>query len=121
MLLILSVIILVLSFVYLKLKYFTLRGPIPGLSPQFLVGNLVQTGFTRGASFFTILSSLRQRFGDIYQVWLGLERCIVVCNIKDIQYIFTNRNIYDQGALFVEKASLLMPNGIIAVKGYLEN
>jgi hypothetical protein len=121
MFLILSAIIIVLLLVYVKLKYFTLRGPIPGLSPQLFVGNLVQTGFTRGASFYSIFSSLKKRFGDIYQIWLGLIRCIVVSNVKDIQYIFANRNIYDQGAIFVEKVNLLVPNGIIALKGYLEN
>jgi hypothetical protein len=117
MFVILSFIIIILLLLYVKIKYFTLRGPIPGLPPQFLVGNLIQTGFTRGTSYFEIYSSLRKRFGDVYQIWLGHVRFVVVCNIKDIQHIFTNRNIYDQGVLFIEKLSLIVPDAIIAAKG----
>jgi hypothetical protein len=118
MFLILSLIIVVLLLVYIKLKYFTLRGPIPGLPPQLLFGNLIQTGFTRGVSYFEIFSSLRKRFGHVYQIWLGHVRFIVVCDVKDIQHIFTNRNIYDQGPVFIEKVAVILPGALMAAKGY---
>jgi hypothetical protein len=118
---ILSFITVVLLLLYVKFKYFTLRGPIPGLSPQFLVGNVIQTGFTRGASYTEIYCSLRNRFGDVYQIWFGHVRFIVVCDIKDIQHVFTNRNIYDQGALFTEKGSLIFPDALISTQGYYDS
>ncbi len=118
MLFILSFVIAVLLFVYIKLKYYTLKGPIPGIPPQFLIGNLIQTGFVRGVSYAEIYIALRKRFGDIYQIWFGNVRFIVVCKVGDLQHIFTNRNIYDQGDLFTEKASLIAPDALISTKGY---
>lgn len=113
--------IIVLLLIYIKLKYFTLRGPIPGIPPQFLLGNLFQTGFIRGISYAEIYKKLRERFGDICQLWLGPSRFILVSNIVDVQYIFSNRNIYDQGDLFVEKLSNIVPDSLITIKGIYQN
>jgi hypothetical protein len=120
MLFILSFVIAVLLFVYIKLKYYTLKGPIPGIPPQFLIGNLIQTGFVRGVSYAEIYIALRKRFGDIYQIWFGNVRFIVVCKVGDLQHIFTNRNIYDQGDIFTEKASVIAPDALISLKGYYD-
>ncbi|CAF4914111.1 unnamed protein product [Rotaria sp. Silwood1] len=111
--------LLLLSFViiwivYIKLKYFTLRGPIPGLSPHLIFGNLIQTGLLLGKrSKCDIYIFLKERFGDIYQYWLGFMHFIVIHDIDDVQYILTHRNIYDQGQVFLEKFSLLVPESII--------
>lgn len=113
----LAAVIIVLLFIYIKLKYFTLRGPIPGIPPQFLVGNFIQTGFIRGVSYAEIYKTLRERFGDTYQLWFGPTRFIAVNNTEDIHHIFTNRNIYDQGNLFVEKLSVIAPDSLITIKG----
>ena len=121
MLIILSIIIIVLLFMYVKFKYFTLRGPIPGIPPQFLLGNLIQINFTSDKSYGEIFSTLRKRFGDIYQIWLGYARFIVVNNVGDIQHIFTNRNIYDQGDLFAEKSTSFLPDALISIKGYYDS
>ncbi|CAF3597998.1 unnamed protein product [Rotaria sp. Silwood1] len=84
--------------VYIKLKYFTLRGPIPGLSPHIFFGNLLQSGLLLGKrSASDVYISFKKRFGDIYQYWLGFMRFIVVHDIDDVQYVLTHRNIYDQG------------------------
>lgn len=117
MLVYLSFLITVLLLIYIKLKYFTLRGPIPGIPPQFLFGNLIQTGFIRGVSYPEIYTILRKRFGDIYQIWFGHVRFIVVNKLGDIQHIFTNRNIYDQGDLFTEQLSIIAPDSLISTKG----
>ncbi|CAF2670713.1 unnamed protein product [Rotaria sp. Silwood2] len=84
--------------VYIKLKYFTLRGPIPGLSPHFIFGNLIQSGLLLGKrSASDVCISFKERFGDTYQYWLGFMRFIAVHDIDDVQYVLTHRNIYDQG------------------------
>ncbi|CAF4351962.1 unnamed protein product [Rotaria magnacalcarata] len=103
-----------LLFAYIKFKHFTLRGPIPGLSPHLFFGNIIQTGLLSGrrvASEVYIL--LNGQFGDIYQYWLGFIHFVVVHNIDDVQYILSHRNIYDQGQIFLEKFSILVPNSII--------
>jgi hypothetical protein len=109
-----------LGLLYTKLKYFTLRGPIPGISPHFLVGNLLQTGLLlKNASIPLTLAKLKNRFGDIFQFWLGPSRLIILSGLQDIQHVFTNRNIYDQGDLFVYKFGLLFPDGLICTRGKL--
>ncbi|CAF4152723.1 unnamed protein product, partial [Adineta steineri] len=114
-LLIFSVIILLI--VYIKNKYFTLRDHILGLSPHFLFGNVIQSGFVYGRSRAQIFEEYKQRYGDIFQFFFGPIRLIVVSNINDVQHIFTHRNIYEQGYLFTEQFSVLFPSGFITLTG----
>ncbi|CAF3333815.1 unnamed protein product [Rotaria sp. Silwood2] len=116
MLVILSIFIAVLLLFHFKLKYFTLYGPLPGLSPQFLFGNLLQTGVIHGTSLPQVYLSLRQRFGDIFQFWLGPWRVVVVSGLNDVQHIFNNRNVYEQGDIYIQQSSVLNPNGLIGLK-----
>ena len=69
-------------------------------------------GRTRTQSFLFQhrLLQFKKRFGDIFQFWLGTSHVIVVGNINDVQYIYNNRNIYDQGKSFVERISVLFPD-----------
>ncbi|CAF4429106.1 unnamed protein product [Rotaria sp. Silwood2] len=116
LLLIISVIILLL--LYVKLKYFTLRGPIPGLAPHLLFGNLIQSGMLLyNKSPAEIFAEMKYRYGDIFQFWFGPTRYIIVSNVNDIQHIFTHRNIYDQGNIFIEQFSVLFPSGYITLTG----
>ncbi|UJR27840.1 hypothetical protein I4U23_009106 [Adineta vaga] len=117
MLFILSLIIIVLFLIYLKLKYFTLYGPIPGIPPQFLLGNLNQLGFLNGSAYHEMYATLKKRFGHTFQVWFGHMRFIVVTKLGDIQHIFANRNIYEQGTLFTEQLSVIVPASLIAIIG----
>ncbi|CAF1274106.1 unnamed protein product [Rotaria magnacalcarata] len=117
-LLILATVVVVLLAFYFKLKYFSLRGPIPGLPPHFLVGNLIQSGVLfSGTSFHHVYASFKDRFGDIFQVWLGPWRFIAVSDIDDVQHIFTHRNIYEQSDFIVQQISIILPNGLISLKG----
>ena len=110
----LLVVVIILLLIYVKLTYFTLRGPVPGWSPHLFFGNLIQSGLLFGIRVSSeVYIYFNERFGDIYQYWLGATRFIVVHNIDDVRYIFTHRNIYDQGKIFLEKFSILVPNSII--------
>ena len=114
-LLITAVVLLVL---YIKLRHFTLRGPIPGKQPYFFFGNLIDTGILlRGVSMPHALAEYKKRFGDVFQFWLGSSRIVVVGNVNDVQHIYNNRQIYDQGKVFIEKVSVLLSNGLICVRG----
>jgi hypothetical protein len=117
MIFILILVTVVLLIFYLKQKYFTFHGPIPGLSLQFLFGNLFQSGLFNGKSPPHILSTFKQRFGDIFQFWFGPSRFIIVNNIADVEHIFTHRNIYDQGDIFIEKFSINYSESLISTKG----
>jgi hypothetical protein len=116
----LILVVAVLVYYYLKVKYFTLHGSIPGLAPHFFIGNLVQSGLLFGnTSLPEACSAFKRRFGDIFQFWLSFTRIIVVNDLNDIQYIFTHRHIYDQGDIYVEKFSTVIPHGLISSKGKL--
>ncbi|CAF3090451.1 unnamed protein product [Rotaria sp. Silwood2] len=115
--LILFLAFIVALIIYLKLKYFTFRSSVPGLPPQFLFGNLLQTGLLKGTSLPQIYTSLKNRFGDIYQLQFGLVHAFIIGNIDDIQHILNHRHIYDQGDWAVELVGALFPNGLITLKG----
>ena len=113
-----ALIFLSVSYYYLKRKYFTLSGPIPGIPPQFLVGNLIQTGVIgRDLTSNVIFLDLKSRFGDVFQYWLGPSRIVVVNRLEDVEHIFANRHIYDQADLFTEKLSIVNPYAILSLKG----
>ena len=119
MFLALVLLLLVIYLIYVKRKYFTLHGPIPGSPPLFLLGNLLETGqLLRGVSVSQALTAFKNRFGDIFQIWMGPTRLIVVGNINDVQHIFSHRNIYDQGSVFIERASILFPDGFTMCERY---
>ncbi|CAF4089072.1 unnamed protein product [Rotaria sp. Silwood2] len=118
MFLLLTIGVITLLFLYLKLKYFTLRGPIPGLAPHFLFGNLIQSGqLLNGISLPQVCSKFKCRYGDIFQFWFGPIRFIMVNGITDVQHIFTHRNIYEQGDIYIEQFGIIVPNSLISVKG----
>lgn len=109
---------LVLLVVYCKIKYFTIRGSIAGLSPHLFFGNLIQAGLIfDNIPLPKALSTFQKRFGDIFQFWFGPSRVIVVAEINDVKHVFTNRQIYDQGEMFIDILSSLFPNGLICLKG----
>ncbi|CAF1186655.1 unnamed protein product [Adineta ricciae] len=117
MLFLLIVVLVTVLFVYLKLKYFTLRGSIPGKSPNFLVGNLLQTGFFNGRYLGDIVKEFQTKYGDTFQFWAGPNRMIFVCNPDDVQHIFTHRQIYEQGKLEVDHHRLLFNDALICNTG----
>ena len=119
-LLTLAVVVLFLTILYYYIKrvYFTLTGPIPGLPPQFLLGNLLQTGaIGKNIPFNVILLDFKTKFGDIFQYWLGSSRIIVVSRLEDVQHIFSQRHIYEQGDIFIDKISLVNPYTILCMRG----
>lgn len=118
MLLLLIVLVLALLLLYSKLRYFTVRQSIAGLSPHVYVGNLIQAGILfHGKSLPQALLEFQQRFGQNFQFWLGPSHYFVVGDIEDVQHVFSHRNIYDQGDVFVEKISVLFPGGLGCIKG----
>jgi len=110
--------LLLVAYFYFKTKYFTLRGPVPGLPPHFLLGNLLQTGILwRDEPLPMVFLDLKKKFGDAYQFWMGPMRVVAVGNLEDAQHIFSHRHIYDQGVLFTKNFSLAYPNALICLEG----
>ncbi len=52
--------------------YYSLHDSLPGMSPQVLFGNVLQTGILeRGETLATIFRQLQSKFADVFQFWLG--------------------------------------------------
>jgi hypothetical protein len=118
MLFVLILFIIVLLIFYVKIKYFTLHGSIPGLSPQFLFGNFIQTGILfHGVSLPQALAKMKKQFGDVFQFWLGTMHFIAVNNINDIQYIYNHRHVYDHSDFLFDNFSVLFPDGMGSCTG----
>ena len=106
-------ILVILSVIYIKRKYFTLYGPIPGKAPHFLFGNLLHTDLTRGGYIGDVSRRFQEKYGDTFQIWLGMARLIFVCNPKDAQYVFSHRHIYEQGDMHITQYGLVFNDTII--------
>lgn len=116
----LVILALCIVYYYFKSVYFTLRGSVPGIPPQFFFGNLIQLGLIfswKPPSMPDVLINLTKKFGDVYQIWLGPSRLIMINSLEDAQHIFSHRNIYDQGDLFTKNLKILNPKGVICLKG----
>jgi hypothetical protein len=107
------IILITIFFVYIKLKYFTLYGSIPGKTPHFLFGNLLQSGLIYGKYIGDIAREFQVIYGDIFQFWAGSIRMIFVCNPEDVQHIFTHRHIYEQGNLELDHHQVLFNDALI--------
>jgi hypothetical protein len=113
----LVLILITIVFVYIKFKYFTLYGPIPGKSPQFLFGNLLQTGLIYGKYIGDIAREFQVKYGDTFQFLAGPIRMIFVCNPDDVQHVFTHRYIYEQGDLEVDHHRIVFNDALICNTG----
>ena len=110
--------ILVLLVIYVKIKYFTLRGPIPGLAPRLFVGNMMELGMLFGdVTLWQALAKLKEKFGDVFQFWVGPSRFVAVNNINDVQYIYNHRQIYDHADILGNKVRVLFPDSMGTSRG----
>ncbi|CAF1292294.1 unnamed protein product [Rotaria sordida] len=117
MFVILTLVFVSLLVLYVKYKHFTSRRSIPSIPGHFLFGNLLQSGLLRGTSILQVYTSFKNQLGDIYEINLGFLHAIVVGDIDDVQHIFSHRHIYDQSDWVVELLGVLIPDGLITLKG----
>ncbi|CAF3070367.1 unnamed protein product [Rotaria sp. Silwood2] len=93
---------------YIKWKYYTLRGPVPDLQPEFLFGNLRQLeviGSNRELinSYDHAAEKLQKKFGDIFQFWIGSFYSYVFCRPEHAAKIYADRHIFDRGEINKKK------------------
>ena len=118
MFLLLLTTILLLFYIYVKVKYFTLRSNIPGISPHIFFGNLIQSGILlNGKTTAEIFPLFKRRFGNIFSFWLGSTQVIVVSGIGDLEHIFKNRHIYELGDIYSDKLGCIFPDSLMGIKG----
>lgn len=108
---------LFLFYLYFKLKYFTLRGPIPGLKPQFFFGNLLNSGLMSEKMVYPVIMKLQRKFGDVFQFWLGASRFIVLSNAEDVDHVFSSRNTYGPSTQNTMVLKLFLHDALICTEG----
>ncbi|CAF2491019.1 unnamed protein product [Rotaria sp. Silwood2] len=111
--LVIIVVLLATIYIYFKRTYFTPHDSLPGLSPQFLVGNLRQTGITGGKPPAVVFLEWQEKYGDVFQFWFGPMPFVCVCGIEDVQHILTHRHIYEQGDSRLHKQKLLFHDSLV--------
>ena len=109
---------LFLVYLYFKAKYFTLRGPIPGLRPQFFLGNLLNSGLLSEKMLHPVMMKLQRQFGDVYQLWLGAAHYIVLGNADDVDHVLGKRQIYGASTENTMVLKLFLHDGLICIEGY---
>jgi cytochrome P450 len=105
--------IIILIYIYLKSHYSSSPDDPPGIKPQILFGNLINTGVLSGKkAFHEVLFDLQHRLGDVYQYWLGPNQCLVFCRLEHVEAIFKNRHIFELSPLSTSDIDFMTPNGI---------
>ena len=87
------------------------------LDDEFFYGNLLQIGLGEDDSIAHALQKVKERFGDVFQFWMGSSRYIVLSRVEDVEHVFTHRQIYDQSELFTKTLDLLYPDSLVCTTG----
>ncbi|CAF3322819.1 unnamed protein product [Rotaria sp. Silwood2] len=115
-------ILIIAIYVYMKWKYYTLRSPIPGLKPEFLFGNLRQLDILgSNRELIDIYNhggeKMQQKFGDIFQYWIGANHFYVFCRVEHVEQIYANRSRFDRADMRLKTFGLIAENFLIALIG----
>ncbi|CAF1263043.1 unnamed protein product [Adineta steineri] len=115
-------VLVVTIYFYIKWKYYTLRGSVPGLEPEFLFGNLRQLGIITSNkelidSYIHGCEKMQKLYGDIFQFWLGANHFYVFCRPEHAEEIYTHRHIFDRADMRIKTFGLVAENTLIATIG----
>ena len=114
--------LITLACFYLKWKYFTLHGPVPGIQPEFLFGNLRQLDLITSKkeiidSYVHGFEKMRNRYGDVFQFWIGANHCYAFCRPEHAEQIYSARHIFDRAEIRKNTFGLIAENALIALMG----
>jgi cytochrome P450 len=118
--LLLTSVLLVMFFTYLfRHYYFTSQNTvIPGLRPQFLFGNLLQTNVLHGEAFISVWSKFQKQYGDIFTFyWFFGERSIILNKVEHVEIIYRNRNLYDMSEYVGSIFGFFTKSGLPCIQG----
>ncbi|KAJ8905085.1 hypothetical protein NDN08_001596 [Rhodosorus marinus] len=103
--------VLIAYFIYLpRIRHWTFPGPKPWLLEGSLSGRKIKPGTAHQA-----LYDLRNKYGNVFQVWLGIRRLVVLSDEEDIKYI-TLTNPMPKCKSFNESLAPMTGEGLISVR-----
>ncbi|CAF1598274.1 unnamed protein product, partial [Didymodactylos carnosus] len=118
-----SIVILIIAiYFYIKWKYYTVHGTVPGLEPEFLSGNLRQLGVVSSNrelidSYGYACEKMQKVYGDIFQLWIGINHYYVFCRPDHAQEIYTHRNIFDLAKIRTKTWGLISKHALVTLIG----
>ena len=94
------------------------RKRLPGIDPEWLLGNLRNLGvFTGEKTMHEVFSHLKNKFGNRFSFWLGPTCMIVLSNIEDAEKVLSNRHLFDISTRTTSTFGILFPYGLISLRG----
>ena len=121
--LLLSIPICILLFYrYIKWKYYSLHGSIPGIEPELFYGNLRQLDIITSNkelidSYIHGCAKLQKLYGDIFQYWLGSNHFYVFCRPDHAEQIYHHRNAIDRAEMHKNTFGLIAEGALITLIG----
>ncbi|KAI9597465.1 cytochrome P450 [Syncephalis fuscata] len=97
--------------------WFTKLSGFPGPQPELIFGNIRNTILSYG-SLHRAFQALNDRYGDIYEIFIGFQRVFIISDIRLIrQLLIKDRSALTQNSWTISIFSSLMPNGLVALTG----
>ncbi|CAF5228878.1 unnamed protein product, partial [Rotaria magnacalcarata] len=91
----LSIFILIV-YVYSRLNRSNHTEKLPGIKPQWVFGNLYNTGIVSGrVTLPEAITELKEKYGDVFSFWFGPYYSIVLSRIDHVQHVLADRHTYD--------------------------
>ena len=113
------IVFVVTAYYYFKLYYSALKNlsKLPGLKPEWLLGNLRNSGLTAGRALHEVQAIFKEKYGDVYSFWLGSLYTITFSRIENVQHVLADRHTYDLSTHTTSTFGVLFPNGLISLRG----
>ncbi|CAF2181970.1 unnamed protein product [Rotaria magnacalcarata] len=113
----LSIFILIV-YVYSQLNRSNHTEKLPGIKPQWVFGNLYNTGIVSGrVTLPEAIAELKEKYGDVFSFWFGPYYSIVLSRIDHVQHVLADRHTYDIAETTTRTFGILFPRGLLALRG----
>ncbi|CAF1409808.1 unnamed protein product [Rotaria magnacalcarata] len=106
---------------YLKRTYLAIDDrtkKIPGLKPEWLFGNVRNTGILSGKKVLhEVFAEFKKKYGDVFSFRIGTLNVLVLSRIEHAQHVLTSRQLYDVPNASVNRPGLVIPTSLVALLG----
>ena len=114
----LLVFVIILIYIQLKRRFISLSNGVPGMEPQILMGNLINSGLLFGKiAFHEIMQNHRRRYGDKSVFWFGSRPTFIFCLPEHAKAIFSDRQRFERSPLFLVNFDIICPANITVLTG----
>ena len=92
------------------------------MQPEFLFGNLLQLDLITSKkeiidSYVHGLEKMQNRYGDVFQFWIGANHCYAFCRPEHAEQIYSARHVFDRAEIRKNTFGLIADNALKALMG----